>query len=94
MTHLEEVSATFVPALKRLRGGDRARKCCRYTKVKRIGQIGELLVTRDVGGDALWRFTHLEGHLPFGSVDGIFTQFRHAGRIELTILASLAGSWI
>lgn len=40
LTHLEEVSATFICAFKRMCGGDRVRNDCQHTKVKRTGQIG------------------------------------------------------
>lgn len=40
LTHLEEVSATFICALKGMRGGDRVRVDCQCRKVKRTGQRG------------------------------------------------------
>lgn len=56
LTHLEEVSATFICALKGMRGGGRVRIDCQYTKVKRTGQTGSDVLKSDWRKSAVMEF--------------------------------------
>lgn len=87
LTHLEEVSATFICPLRGRRGGDRVRIDCQYTKVKRKGQLGSDVLKATGGNAQWWSFANLEGRLALGNVTTVFTS----GRIDL---APLTCSWI